>query len=1394
MIERKELNKMIYRMKLKTRLLCILISIAVLMGNLGVYAPITTHAFDRNKLGVSFSFENAEGKPVNSLVLGDVIYGTVKLSNYDAGSPVADIGGLEIHLEYDSAYFQLLEMDLDTGSHYKDLMKLNGGYSTSQIQDKGSTTKTFNYEYCSASLPVSRGTENVFKIKLKVIKDSGNTKIGFENLASGGIIVSDMMTNPIPVEVLTSDQEFDVLKLDHLKVEYTGEDVVEGGQIDESKIKVTAFYDPDEKNGKEVTGWVLENYVIVKGNNDLTVSYEENGVVKQGNFEVTGYGKSLKGISGVYNGSSVLGSSIEKDKLLVTAEYDNGTSAYVTGFSYSPEKVEALDTNRIHVIYTEDGVTKECDVYFKGSDKKLLELAAEYNGIPVAKGERINPTYLNVNAKFDNGFGYVPVTEYRVMQEEKGVLKENLVLSKLGDNTVSIRYEYGGIVLDKEVSIPCVENTDVNHDGIADGTLEWIQCTYSGGAVLEKTEVEETDLSVEGYFNNQGIREITRKTETKSGYFFIYGTESGILPGKNDVTVSYTHGEVTKTAKFSVEGLSRSFTGLEASYSGSVQAGEKINRSALNVVKLYDNGEKEKTEDYVIKPYVIEAGENKIVIEAEENGIVRSIAFYVLGVIQDTGLPNVPLEEGAVLKVSYEGPKVETGKKVNRAYLTVEAKFQEEGYYKVEGYQLKPEVILKTGENEILVTYTRGTITQHGSIIIEGVTNVDENNDGIADGTLEYIEAEYSGTAVEGYELDVRYLKVKAKYNNIEKLEEVPVQTKDRNGYTLIYEPIKAGKNSVTVSYTYGSVTRTALFEVRAVEYFTLNAPAIKAENLSIVSGSALYSYNYKGVREIIGQEENPKIILPNEVTKETEDSKNIAAMNKADNEKILEETGESMAVSSSAIGKEEKKLIQEELDEKEILDTITEALSLYSCEITLYDNKTSHGTSSQYLFYSINGGDYYQYEEPFREEMAPGFYLIRAFAVYQNVESEVTSLAFLLNEDGSMELCKIESLLAEYTDKKAVPVKGKIIEDAVKVSAKYTNYPQTVFVTSGWEIRDYLIKSGKNELFVDYIENGEKWSASFAVKGKTKGSGGSDSGSGDKEKEYVYIYQDVPVVVPGGEDEENQEIKEKIVYRDRDHYIYEQISMDDGEEKALELESMLNESVPLTITEMTEEALRDLLNLIKNGEKQDVTVLVPAYQDVVFPQAVFDALKQYQKNLVVAALHYEKDWGVKYIWRFLGKQIKSCSDFNMNVSIQEKNKQKTKGNLIEIQESALNPAGTLLKGYVGNNFEDTEEVYGFACDLSGKVTSELPAQVMHGYFAINLSGQENGKIYAVSNQKGLKSFAGNWISNLLIFLLILFFVGIIFVVLGISNNWFDFNSRKDSNERKEKKKQGKKN
>lgn len=285
-------------------------------------------------------------------------------------------------------------------------------------------------------------------------------------------------------------------------------------------------------------------------------------------------GKKLDHIIADYRGGTLpVGGEIPREKLLVTAVYDDGTAEDIQDYALSQTTVTKDGLNRIQVVYQ----GKATEVYITG--KKASQLYVSYEGGAVSVGNSVGKDNLKVYAYFSDG-SFEELTDYQI---------GNGVIDTVGEQRVYAIYDD----LTAYTMVP----------GIAPRSVSSLVAYYNGPKVVLGNEVPEENLSVTAVYADGTTERI---------YNYILTPKTITDLGTNKVIVFFRGA----TAEISVEGEVKTLDYITAKYSGEkVIVGEYVDTAEVDVTAYYNDGSAEKVEDFsLLSSRILLLGNNRVTV------------------------------------------------------------------------------------------------------------------------------------------------------------------------------------------------------------------------------------------------------------------------------------------------------------------------------------------------------------------------------------------------------------------------------------------------------------------------------------------------------------------------------------------------------------------------------------------------------------------------------------------------------------------------------------------------------------------------------------------------------------------------------------------------------------
>lgn len=223
------------------------------------------------------------------------------------------------------------------------------------------------------------------------------------------------------------------------------------------------------------------------------------------------------------------GDYFNREGMVVTAYYDDKTTAIINNYSISPDTPLTLEDTEITITYTEVGVTKTTTqpITVKTVLRRISVTSPPDNTVYYI-GDTFDPTGMVVTAYYsDDSSKILQADQYDY--SPKGALTEE-------DTTITITYEEDGISVQTYQDIAVGEPPN----------LVSIAITKNPDKMKYKLNesFNPTGMEVTAYYDDETSRVIKGYTYSPSGKL-----------GKDDtvITVSYTFNQVTKTTQLNIE-------------------------------------------------------------------------------------------------------------------------------------------------------------------------------------------------------------------------------------------------------------------------------------------------------------------------------------------------------------------------------------------------------------------------------------------------------------------------------------------------------------------------------------------------------------------------------------------------------------------------------------------------------------------------------------------------------------------------------------------------------------------------------------------------------------------------------------------------------------------------
>ncbi len=467
------------------------------------------------------------------------------------------------------------------------------------------------------------------------------------------------------------------------------------------------------------------------GDHILAVRYAASGADPAGPDTTLTFTKLLSSISITTPPTKtayVEGTVFDPAGMVVTAHYDDGTSAAVTGYTVDPSGELTTANTKVTISYTLAGVTRTADQAITVSAKKLSSIAITTQ--PTKKiyveGTLFDPAGMVVTAIYDNGT-YEPVTGYTI--DPSGELATS-------DTKVTVSYTYASLTRTAEQAITVNEKA-LDHIAI---TTPPNKTVY-----IEGNTFDPAGMVVTAYYNNG-------KSEAVTGYVTTPSTELTTADTRVDISYNYrgvlqtTHQPITVNAK-SLDHIAITTEPTKKIYI----EGNVFNPAGMVVTAYYDNGKHEDVLGYSVTPSgPLATTDTKVTVSYTFSGVTRTVDQMIT--VHPKSLTRIEITTPPTKTAYVEGNTFST------AGMVVTAFYDNDTSGVVTGYSVDPVGPLTAADVRVTISYT-----------YVGVTRTAEQPITVASASLDHIAITTMPSKtvyIEGQTFDPAGMVVTAYYNN----------------------------------------------------------------------------------------------------------------------------------------------------------------------------------------------------------------------------------------------------------------------------------------------------------------------------------------------------------------------------------------------------------------------------------------------------------------------------------------------------------------------------------------------------------------------------------------------------------------------------------------------------
>lgn len=295
------------------------------------------------------------------------------------------------------------------------------------------------------------------------------------------------------------------------------------------------------------------------------------------------------------------GDYFNRNGMVVTAKYDDNTTAIVSNYQVSPNTPLTLEDTKITITYREIGVsaTAEIPITVKNVLRKIEITQPPYT-VDYYVDDKFDNSGMIVEAFYSDG-SHKPITTYT--WEPTRALTEQ-------DNTITISYTEDGVTATTYQDITVGEAPDLVSIAITNPP-------------------DKTVYKLNEYFDRTGMIVTATFADGKSRIVSGYSVSPNGALGKNDttITVSYTRKGITKTATqaITIVYLTSIVVSNPPTYTEYYE-GNSFNKAGMVVTAIYSNDATKilSDTDYTVTPEILMMKMTSVTISYTENGVTAT--------------------------------------------------------------------------------------------------------------------------------------------------------------------------------------------------------------------------------------------------------------------------------------------------------------------------------------------------------------------------------------------------------------------------------------------------------------------------------------------------------------------------------------------------------------------------------------------------------------------------------------------------------------------------------------------------------------------------------------------------------------------------------------------------
>ena len=316
--------------------------------------------------------------------------------------------------------------------------------------------------------------------------------------------------------------------LSFIRAEKIKTDYKIGDELTTEDITVTAYY--TDSSSRTVTDFTIDADAVdmsKTGEYGLIISYTENGFTTKAGISISvtaalQYITAEKIHQTVYH----VGDALTISDLVVTAHYTDGSSSEVIKYTTNADEIDmsVAGPKTLTISYKEEGITKTADIEITVK-ALMLSVSAEKAKTDYYVGDVLNTDDITVTVSYNDGTTK-EVTDYTTNADD-------IDMSTSGEKILTVSHREDNLILESNIVIKVTAQLKLISVSKAKTDYYTGDTLNVDDLIVKAKYTDNTEKEVQGYITNASDIDMT-------------------AAGTNTLTVSYTEGEITKTADITI--------------------------------------------------------------------------------------------------------------------------------------------------------------------------------------------------------------------------------------------------------------------------------------------------------------------------------------------------------------------------------------------------------------------------------------------------------------------------------------------------------------------------------------------------------------------------------------------------------------------------------------------------------------------------------------------------------------------------------------------------------------------------------------------------------------------------------------------------------------------------